>query len=95
MIPPSILKGVFGIPAPTTGMTRSTLAFLDGDWVTAFLWNPFTLPFCLLLFCTALEIAWKAVRKQRLVLSKPLVIAWPTILLAAWITKGAMGAQWW
>ncbi len=95
MIPPSILLGVFGIPAPTTGMTRSTMAFLEGNWSTAFLWNPFTLPFYAVLIWTALEIARKSVRKRRLVLSKPLIFAWGGMLLAAWITKLAMGPQWW
>lgn len=94
-IPPSILLGLTGLPAPTTGMTRSALAFVDGNWWTAFLWNPFTLPFCALLILTAVEIAWKYVKKRRLVMSKPLVVAWPSVLLVAWITKLAMGPQWW
>ena len=94
-IPPSILLGLTGLPAPTTGMTRSTLAFLAGDWSAAFLWNPFTLPFCALLIFTAGEIVWKCVKKSRLVLSKPIAVAWPTVLLTAWITKLAMGSQWW
>lgn len=94
-IPPSILVGVFGIPAPTTGMTRSTLAFLRGDWTSAFLWNPFTLPFYLVLVWTGVEVASQLIRRQRLVISKPLVLTWPAMLLAAWITKLALGSQWW
>ena len=95
MVPPSILLGVFGIPAPTSGMTRSTLALLDGDWSAAFLWNPFTLPFYAVLAWTAIEVTARLLRKQRLVISKPLAITWPTILLAAWITKFVLGPQWW
>lgn len=95
MIPPSILLGVFGIPAPTTGMTRSTMAFLEGKWSTAFLWNPFTLPFYAVLLWTAIEITRKSFCKRRLVFSKPLLIAWCGILAAASITKFAMGPQWW
>jgi hypothetical protein len=95
MIPPSILLGVFGIPAPTTGMIRSTMAFLHGDWNSAFLWNPFTLPFYFVLAWTALEISLRFLRKQRLVISKPLTITWPAMLLAAWIAKFAIGPQWW
>lgn len=94
-VPPSILLGVFGIPAPTTGMTRSTLAFLRGDWTAAFLWNPFTLPFCGILWWTLLEVGARWIRKQRLLLSKPLVLAWVIMLVAAWITKLAMGPTWW
>jgi hypothetical protein len=94
-VPPSLLLGLTGLPAPTTGMTRSTLAFLEGDWSAAFLWNPFTLPFCALLLFTVGEIAWKYVEKRRLVMSKPLAVAWPTLLLVAWITKLTMGSQWW
>jgi hypothetical protein len=95
VVPPSILLGVFGIPAPTTGMTRSTLAMLDGNWDTAILWNPFTLPFCLVLAWTVIEVFANLLRRQRLVLSKPLTVAWPAMLLAAWIAKFAIGPQWW
>jgi hypothetical protein len=94
-IPPSILLGLVGLPSPTTGMTRSTLAFLEGNGSIAFLWNPFTLPFCALLIFTAGEIAWKRARRRRLVLSHTLALAWPVLLLAAWITKLAMGPRWW
>ena len=94
-VPPSILLGIFGIPAPTTGMTRSTLAFLNGDWGEAFLWNPFTILFHLILAWTAVEITSTLLRRQRLALSKPLAVTWPVMLLAAWITKLAMGSQWW
>lgn len=94
-IPPSILIGIFGIPAPTTGMTRSTFAFLRGDWRDAFLWNPFTLPFYGVLLWTTVELVLRLAKHQRPTLSKPLVIAWPVMLLAAWITKFAMGSDWW
>ena len=94
-LPPSILLGLVGLPAPTTGMTRSTLAFLEGSWSTAFLWNPFTLPFGALLIFTACEIAWKRTTRRRLVLSHTLALAWPVLLLAAWITKLTMGPRWW
>jgi hypothetical protein len=94
-IPPSLLLGLTGLPAPTTGMTRSTLALLQGDWEAGFLWNPFTLPFCALLMLTAAELAWKRARAGRLILSKPLALAWPAVLFAAWITKLSMGPRWW
>lgn len=95
LIPPSILIGIFGIPAPTTGMTRSTLAFVHGDWVRAFLWNPFTLPFYFLLVWSAFEIFGKIIRKQKLLFSRTLVSIWIIILIGAWITKLAMPSQWW
>jgi len=94
-IPPSILLGLTGLPAPTTGMTRSTLALLEGHWAAAFLWNPFTIPFCALLVFTTAEVTWKLVKQHRLVLSRPLAIAWPAVLFAAWIAKLAMGSRWW
>ncbi|MCU0787564.1 MAG: hypothetical protein MUC91_05140 [Verrucomicrobia bacterium] len=67
----------------------------EGNGSIAFLWNPFTLPFCALLIFTAGEIAWKRARRRRLVLSHTLALAWPVLLLAAWITKLAMGPRWW
>ena len=92
---PSILLGVFGLPAPTTGMTRSTLSFASGDWAHAFLWNPFTPCFYGLLLWTAVEVAVKFRRKARLLLSAPLVLAWVSVLLAAWGVKFLLGPQWW
>lgn len=94
-VPPSILIEIFGIPAPTTGMTRSTVALLDGEWKTAFLWNPLTIPCYLILAWTAVEILPKLRRKQHLALSKPLAVSWPALLLTAWVTKFMLGPQWW
>ena len=94
-IPPSILLGLTGLPAPTTGMTRSTEAFLQARWADAFLWNPFTIPFALLLLATLLEAGWKKAGRRRVVLSRPLALAWPALLLCAWAVKLAMGPRWW
>ena len=95
VIPPSILIGVFGVPAPTTGMTRSTLAILEGNWGAAFQWNPMTLPFYLVLVWTGVEGVCKLAKKRPFVLSAALVVTWASILLVAWIAKFALGPKWW
>ena len=94
-IPPSILIGVCGVPAPTTGMTRSVRAFVEGNWSHGFLWNPMTIPFCALLLWTLVEIACKLSSRDRLVISKLCAKCWFGGLLVAWIAKFSLGAQWW
>lgn len=95
LIPPSIVMGLWEIPAPTTGMTRSTLALAEGDWAASLLWNPWTLPFLGVITWTMAEFVWKAVTVRRLVLSRALTLVWPAVLGLAWVTKLVMGSRWW
>lgn len=94
-IPPSILLGVFGIPAPTTGMTRSTLAFLHGDILKSLRWNPLTFPILLLFIYSLQLMLTNLIRKRRRVLSTRITRSWIICLLLAWGWKLSQGPTWW
>lgn len=38
-----LFKRITGIPCPSCGSTRSVLSIMNGDFITAVLWNPFGL----------------------------------------------------
>lgn len=94
-IPPSLLTGVIGVPAPTTGMTRAWRALLQGDWTAAFLWNPFALPVSIL-YALSLWTAWRRfVLRRNVLLPRFVAVGWLVVLPAAWVVKIAMGSRWW
>lgn len=94
-IPPSIAIGVFHIPAPTTGMTRSFFCFLKGDFFTSLKWNPFTIPLILLLAWSLLSLIKQVVKKEKLNLNRVQVTAWLFILVTAWLFKLIQSPAWW
>jgi hypothetical protein len=89
------LLGVFHIPAPTTGMSRSCLALLGGNLREFFLWNPFTVPILALFVCSICVLTWRLVSARRACLPPWFLKAWIGVLLAAWVTKLALGSAWW
>lgn len=95
MLPPSILKGVFGIPAPTTGFTRSCLALARGDVAASLRWNAFTVPIVTLYGVSFAVFLRGLVRRRRTVIPTWMVAAWAIFLAAAWITKLLQGRAWW
>ena len=94
-VPPSILIGHFGIPCPTTGMTRSFLALLDGQWQTSLLWNPMTLPLLGVLAWTGFSLTKQLWQKEKPHFTKPLGLAWLSVLLLGQISKFVLGPAWW
>lgn len=57
------LHTVTGLPCPSCGMTRGLGAFFQGDWQTAWMWNPLgiVLPFLVVgfwLYCLAIQLRW-------------------------------------
>jgi Protein of unknown function (DUF2752) len=94
-IPDSILRAVTGLPCPTTGGTRSMIAMLHGQWIEAFLWNPFTPVYIALLVCSAAIIGRQVFRRERMVLNEWMVRAWIFSLAAGWIAKFALGPRYW
>ena len=80
-IPPSMLKGLSGLPAPTTGGTRSLLALANGAVLESLYFNPMTLPFVGLLLFTVAQAA-KRGSANRTVFS-----AWIWLLSIAWVIK--------
>jgi hypothetical protein len=94
-VPPSMALHLFGIPAPSTGMTRSVRAMREGQWRAAMQWNAFTLPILALYGASVGVLAWRACRRQRLVLPPWLGWGWLIVLVAAWVTKLVQGPAWW
>ena len=95
-IPPSMLLELFGIPAPTTGMTRSWVCLIDGRPLQALLWNPLTLPVTLLYGASLAWLIWSVAFKRRVANLPPLMVkTWFVLLLVAWCIKLLQGPAWW
>jgi len=94
-IPPSILRHVTGVPAPTTGMTRSVLALVHGDVGRSLLWNPCAVPVAVLYLVTGGVLVLRFVRRETLRLHPALASTWIGVLLLAWLAKLALGPTWW
>lgn len=94
-LPPSIAKEIFGVPAPTTGMTRSVRSLMQGDWLESLLWNPMTLPFLCILMIT-LGLWAKAWREEgNYVMRRGLVAGWGAIFILAIVAKVVIGPEHW
>lgn len=91
---PSLFYAASGLPAPTTGLTRSLLALGNGDLRMSFLWNPLAIPICILYIYTLGVTAGIICGKQR-TLPRSILILWAVILIAAWIAKFALGPAYW
>ena len=78
-VPPSILYGTTGWPAPTTGGTRAMLALFAGDFATYARMNPFAVLFVLLLGASA----WALLRRGAL--GRTLSVGWLGVLASAWV----------
>jgi hypothetical protein len=95
-IPPSILLELFGIPAPTTGMTRSWMCLVEGHFWQAVLWNPLTLPITLLYGASLAWLIQSVAFRKRVINLPPLMVkAWFILLPAAWCIKLLQGPAWW
>jgi hypothetical protein len=94
-LPPSIALQCLGVPAPTTGCTRSLRALLAGDVSLSLFWNPFLLPLLLLLGASGARLAWCAYEGLPLRLQRPLPQLWLGTLLAAFVFKVWQGPAAW
>jgi len=94
-IPPSLLRGLFGIPCPTTGCTRSLIFLFHGNLQASLLWNPFTVPILILLIDSSQILFLCALREMELVLPKWIGTAWWSILVLAWVSKFLIGPAYW
>jgi len=94
-LPLSIWTALTGLPCPSSGMTRSLHALLIGNYANCILYNPFTIPFLLLLGYSVyrLLIAWKS--KSDLLLPPFLSCLWLISIAAAWILKFLIGRAYW
>jgi Protein of unknown function (DUF2752) len=89
---PSLLTTWTGLPCPTTGGTRSLLAYADGQWLEGFYWNPFSLP---LLALALLSLGYLLRLRTPHHLPPWLGSSWLVTLTLAWLTKFILGSQWW
>jgi hypothetical protein len=87
---PSLLYALTGIPAPTTGCTRSLLALLDGNWLSSIQYNAMTLPICGMLALSVFQLGCQASRGNPMRLSGRLARGWLAVLLIAWVLKFAV-----
>lgn len=92
---PSIWVYATGLPCPSSGMTRSVKALLDGRCADFILYNTFTLPLLLLLTYSAYHLvrAWK--RKLDIRLPPFVGWAWLAAILGAWLSKFLVGRAYW
>ena len=95
-IPPSMLLKLGGIPAPTTGMTRSWVRLLEGQTVEGLLWNPLAVPLTILYAATlgwfVCAVVFRGLKPN---LPSLVVKAWAILLPAAWCIKLLQGPSWW
>lgn len=94
-VPPSILLGVFGIPAPTTGMTRACRALFADNIMASLSWNAFTLPLIALFAWSFARFLQGVFRGHFTPLSRLVVWLWIFVLTGAWVTKLLQGPAWW
>jgi hypothetical protein len=94
-LPSSMLLAILGIPCPTTGLTRSLASLLHGDFRASLLWNPFTIPFLILLALSLHALSLAALRKKELLLPKWMAAAWYAVLVMAWLSKFLLGRAYW
>jgi len=92
---PSLFLALTGLPAPSTGMTRSLRSLLHGDLPQSLAWNALTVP-ALLLF--VLSVAWPLLqlsRRQRPGLPPWVCRSWILLFSAAWLIKLLGNRQYW
>ncbi len=77
-----VCKGVTGIPCPACGMTRSTMAFLRGDWEYAFRMHPAT--FMLPIFAALWVYYYKKENSKR---KNQILVLFIIILVIIWIVR--------
>jgi hypothetical protein len=94
-LPPSLLLALTGLPAPTTGMTRSLLCLCRADFRQSFLWNAMALPMALLFAVCLLWILFLAVGGRKVVLPQWVLHCWGAFLIVAWVGKFAFGPAYW
>lgn len=88
-IPPSLLVGLFDVPGPTTGGTRSILALSRGDWSESLRLHALAVPIAFLFSYTVGRLVWRALRRQRLVLPAWVAVVWIAMLSVAWAMQFA------
>ncbi|NLF17575.1 MAG: DUF2752 domain-containing protein [Lentisphaerae bacterium] len=94
-LPPSLLRGLVGLPSPTTGMTRSCLALRQGDLVQSLGWHPLTLPLLALYLGSIFFVLWRLLRRRPYALPPWVARTWLVLLALSWAIKLLQGPAWW
>lgn len=94
-LPSAPFKAITGLPAPTTGCTRSLSCLMRGDVSTAFLWNPFSVLITMLFLASIGWLAGRWLTQGRLLLPSWFLYAWIIVLGLAWATKLLGNPRYW
>lgn len=86
-LPPALFLAITGLPAPTTGGTRSLICLLRGDWVGSLHHNAMAVPITLLAISCVTLVITQAIRGRPARLSRHTGIAWLVVLGLAWSIK--------
>ena len=94
-LPPCLFKTATGIPCPSCGMTRATLALVHGDWSTALALHPLSVVFAAQVAMLALLLVGRKsiglpVRPQQPVVDR-WIVANVVALLGVWGARLAAG----
>ena len=86
-IPPSLIKGLTGFPAPTTGGTRSLHCLCQGELVESLRYNAMAVPICVLLAISLGQVVRQGMKRQRLSMPNWTAWSWLVVLTVAWVLK--------
>ena len=94
-LPPSLLKGLTGLPCPTTGGTRSIQALCRGEVAESLRYNPMTLPLVGLFCVSAIWPMALWMRGRRPSIPSWIGVGWVAVLGIAWLAKLLGDPQYW
>ena len=86
-LPPALFLAVTGLPAPTTGGTRSLGCLLRGDWLGSLHHNAMTIPITLMAIGCAVWVMAQAYYLRQVRLPRGIGLAWAVLLTLAWSIK--------
>jgi hypothetical protein len=86
-VPPALFLAATGLPAPTTGGTRSLLCLLRGDGWGSLHHNAMTVPIVLLTVVSLGSVVSQLLRRRRVCLPRSVGITWFAVLALAWLIK--------
>lgn len=86
-LPPALFLAFTGLPAPTTGGTRSVGCLLRGDWQGSLHHNAMTIPVTLMAIGCAVWVTVLVSRRRQIRLPRGMGLAWVVLLALAWSIK--------
>jgi len=95
MFPPAPFLSITGLPAPTTGLTRSLVCLFKADVSASLRWNPLAVPIVLLF---VLSLGWLfagIARKRKAAIPSMFLPAWLIVLAVAWLAKLLGSPRYW